>query len=128
MTLVFMCLSSDAVCESLNTVLTNETQLDRLKGCNKIIGSLEISSNVISSNFSFPGTMLCSVLQIYLFGTGRELRQYLGDVQEITGYLFIFRCYGLSSLNVFKHLERIASDPNQLLWQNKCESLIPNAS
>ncbi|XP_062509692.1 insulin receptor-like isoform X2 [Corticium candelabrum] len=85
-------------CNAPRTAITNSQVLEQLKGCNKIKGNLEISIN----------------LELY-----EEADEYLNEVQEISGYLLIFRCHGFKSLNFFRNLKRIASDATQDLWQDK---------
>jgi hypothetical protein len=87
-------------CTAPAGVVTTVRQLRSLQGCTVIVGNLSLSLDVNVTERSL-------------------LEDYLGKVEEISGYLMIFRLRGIRSLSFFKNLMWIARSLHEPLLDGK---------
>lgn len=89
------CLAS---CKAPAGVVRDVSQLQYLQGCVVLEGNLGLSLTV-------------STMDMYL------LEKYLQSLEEIRGYLLIFRSWGMNSLQFLKNLTKL--NPDGKLWLNR---------
>ena len=125
----FLCLTYSLFsgCPAPIGVVTTVRQLRSLEGCTVIVGSLSLSLDVNGEFFSRQSPSNGTYRNVCVHCSTAEerplLEDYLGTVEEISGYLLIFRLRGIRSLSFFRNLMWIARSIHEPLLDGRLVTL-----
>ena len=105
-------------CKAPEGVVSDINELRYLQGCGVLEGNLQLSLSVSSNNLHI--LYIHNVVLIACVFQGVDmyfLENYLGSLEEIKGYLVVFRSWGMDSLQFLSNLTKLNTQGQ--LWQGR---------